>query len=253
MSEPIANPKETLDRLAELERELETVRDELDHGQRLMTLGTMTAGVAHEVNNVLTPALAYAQMAQSRPEDDALKLKAVDKAVEGIGSAARILDAILDFSRGTADDVTSDVSAVLRAAMECLGRDLERSGIHVRNEVPRDASVSVPTLALQQVFMNLLLNSVKALRSEGGTITVSLAEDADHVTVSFRDDGPGVPPEIAAAVFDPFVTTRQTQGGHGLGLTMCRRVVEGAGGSICLCPPEAGEGARFEIRLPRAS
>ncbi len=90
---------DVLDRLAKAEEELAALRRELDHSHQLATLGTLTAGIAHEINNILTPVLAYAQLARSNPHDAGLRAKALDRAVAGVESASRITEAVLGFAR----------------------------------------------------------------------------------------------------------------------------------------------------------
>ena len=112
---------DVLDRLAKAEEELAALRRELDHSHQLATLGTLTAGIAHEINNILTPVLAYAQLARSNPHDAGLRAKALDRAVAGVESASRITEAVLGFARTEDEAERADVAEVIASSLACLG------------------------------------------------------------------------------------------------------------------------------------
>jgi signal transduction histidine kinase len=254
-----------LPRLAKAEADLESLRKELDHTHQLATLGTLTAGIAHEINNILTPVLAYAQMAVGNPEDAALQAKALDRAIAGVESASRIIEAVLGFAR--ADEATrpANISRVIEASLACLGRAPERDGVSLTLEVDPEAMVSIRPLALQQVMLNLVLNAVTALQGSRGELRIIVAPQEDGTTqIKVADNGPGIPDKVASTLFEPFVTSRPRQGGggrpgepggSGLGLAICKRLIEDAGGSITVGPGcfesenPPGPGATFTITL----
>jgi signal transduction histidine kinase len=259
----VTTEREALERLHAMEAELVAVRRELEHTHRLATIGTITAGVAHEINNLLTPALAYAQRATSDPDDTALLQKAVEKSRAGIDAASRILDAVLGFSCADEEPDDARPDAALQAAIDCIGRDLSKDGITIERQIPADLRCRIRPLALQQVLLNLVLNACKALRPRGGRIIVTAAKHGQQtIRISVADTGPGVPREIATTLFEPFVTapidggrrngrSAPGQGGSGLGLTVCRRTIEAAGGTIAV-DSSPGQGATFLIELPAA-
>lgn len=254
---------EALRHLGRVEDELASLRRELDHTSRLASVGTLAAGVAHEVNNLLTPAMAYLQLAEERPHDAAIQQKAMRAARSGIAGAAKILQALLGFSSagastaGTRPDQPSSVRRALQSACDCLG-DLERRGIQLRTDLTDSHLAMIDPLALQQVMLNLLLNSRRALAGRGGTISVSARRDRSRLVITFSDDGPGIPPQILDHIFEPFVTAplegcdEDSPAGTGLGLAICRRAVEQAGGSIG-ARSAPGRGATFTITLPAGS
>jgi two-component system sensor kinase FixL len=251
------DPPQALLRLELFEQQLQGLQQELEHAQRLATIGTLASGVAHEVNNLLTPALAYAQLARAQADDVELLRKAAEKSADGIEAACRILHAILDFSHRPSSQQRADVNAVLDASIECLGRDPGRDGISIQRGVPSGTTVRMEELSLQQVLLNLLLNACKMLRAQrGGTIIVkATAASPDRVRLTVSDDGPGLDPGIADRVFEPFVTAAPAgdarEGGSGLGLAICRRAVEAAGGTISVNSTPNG-GATFALDLPAA-
>jgi len=233
---------------------------ELEQTIRLATIGSMTAGVAHEINNLLTPVLAYAQMAQSDPE---LMPKALDKTIAGVQTACQIVDAILGFARETADaGQVCDVDAVLDAALACLARDLEKDDIVLEREIDGDAMPAIPPVILQQVLLNLLLNAREAMLDQHGARVLRIESFRDSyagVVIRVSDTGPGIAPDIVATLFEPFITTKRTEGvddepqaiqagGSGLGLSVCRHLLAKHGGTIDI-DASYQNGAMFRIRL----
>lgn len=250
---------DVLARLLRAESELVSLRRELDHSHQLATLGTLTAGIAHEINNILTPVLAYAQLARQNPHDTALRAKALDRAISGVASAARITEAVLGFARAEDEDGHANITEVVESCLACLARDPARDGVEVKLEAPADAAVSIRPLALQQVLLNLILNAINALAGRSGEIRIIAQARGETTRITVTDSGPGIPKDIADRLFEPFVSSHSRNGatptghgGSGLGLAICRRLVEDVGGSITLVDPgeNPGGGATFRIDLP---
>ena len=249
---------EAIRRLAEVEGELASLSQQLAHTQQLATLGTLTAGIAHEINNILTPVLAYAQLASANPHDTALGTKALQQAIAGVESASRITEAVMGFAKADADGDHTDVAEVVEASLACLGRDLARDGIELGLRLPNNAEVRIRPLALQQVMLNLILNAITALRGSGGELRIAAVARADGTTsITVSDTGPGIPSGLAGRLFEPFVTGQENPragddrrlGGSGLGLAVCKRLIETAGGSI-EASSTPGCGATFTIIIP---
>ncbi len=246
-------------RIAQAERDLDLLQHQLQHAHRLATVGTLAAGVAHEINNIMTPVLAYAQLARADPHDAALQVKALDRAIAGAESASRIAQAVLGFTRTDDDLEHANVSEAIDAALACLARDPSKDGTQLDISVDRDADVRIPPLALQQVLMNLILNAVTAMRPKRGSLRISVAQHADGATrITLADTGPGIPRHLLATLFEPFVTSRaepdhsraaEAVSGSGLGLAVCKRLVENVGGRI-EARSNPGQGAAFTITLP---
>jgi signal transduction histidine kinase len=253
-----------LERLEAMTAELDGLRRELAHRDRLATIGTLSAGVAHELNNVLTPALGYARLVSAETTDIDQLRKAFSRTAAGVESACRLLDSILGYANPDEGAVGADVAEVLEAALACLGGK-EKRGVEIECAVPAGTDVAIAPIALEQVLLNLLLNARRALADRGGTIRVSAARHGAETVIMVADDGPGIPEDMREAIFEPFVSHAGREaaiadgaapssgaGGSGLGLSMCRRAIAAASGRICVHPTEGG-GATFEITLPALS
>ncbi len=251
-------------RLARSVEEAEALREELYKAQQLATLGTLTAGIAHEINNILTPVLAYAQLARSNPHDTALWAKAMERTIAGVESASRITEAVLGFARGDGETTDHcDLAEVVSSALACMGRDPAREGVRLVVDVADGLEVRIPLLSLQQVLLNLVLNAMTALKkTRGGTLRIAAVPvDGNSTRISVEDTGTGIPPELLPRLFNPFVTGARRgadghqrprgPGGTGLGLAVCKRLIENAGGKIEVASVP-GEGATFSITLNNA-
>jgi signal transduction histidine kinase len=275
--QPQSRDSAPIEQLDQVHSTLTALQSDADHVFRLATMGTLTAWLAHEVNNLLTPAMGYMQLAKRDPDDSELVMRAIDKAMAGIESATRISEALLGFS-STADDQTNrcNLHHVVYAALDCMPRDPAKDGISLRVNVPHDAEVAMAPHALQHVLLNLVLNACNALRGQEGQITISSIQHANgQMIITVSDSGPGIPKDIAGRIFEPFVSTgkswriasgnaqdtgpTQTNSGGGstgLGLAVCRHLMEQAGGTIT-ASSGPGTGATFTItvqavRTPRA-
>ena len=224
---------------------------ELDRSQHLAALGTIAAMVAHEVNNLMTPVLTYTQLAQAHPEDAALVAKALDRASAG---ASRLLESparswALSKPPSHGDSSECDLAAVVSDAIACVPRGTLR-GTRIETQLQPGLRAAIGPASFQQVVLNLLLNSLKALSGKSGMISIrAKLKQPGHAIIEFEDDGPGVSATLAPRVFEVFASGAN---GTGLGLAMCRRLIEGSGGEIWI--DNAGSpGARFCVRLPLAA
>lgn len=256
-------PAPLLNELEAMTERLEQVESDLERLHALATLGTIAGSIAHEFNNILTPMMSYAQMAQQHPEDADLTEKALAKAVEGAHRASEIASCMLGFVRDAPGDAVH-IGHAVRDTLACLARPPEKDGIELRVEVDGDAWAAMRPVALQQVLLNLLLNARRAMLPRGGAITIAACRSTwntaggETVEVRVADTGPGLPAEVRARVFEPFVPgpastqARPGRPGTGLGLSICRRLIEQVGGSISVAS-ESGRGTEFVIVLPAAA
>ena len=254
-NDQLASIEQLLEHFEHLENQFNTVRESLTQSHRLTTLGTLASIVAHELNNILTPVMSYAELALGRPGDEALTRKALEKAMGGCQRAAKISQCILEFSHTSDQTQIANLPDTVKDTLSCLARDPAKDGIELILNVP-DVQVQMSPLNLQQVLMNLILNARKVLRKTGGTLEISGRSNARHLHLEIRDTGPGIPLEIQETLFEAFVTQNADPSdinhesrGTGLGLCICRDLVHQVGGEIDF-QTDAGQGTTFFLTLP---
>jgi len=238
------------DRVALLQRQVQRL-------QKLAGLGTMSAVLAHEFNNLLTPIIGYVQAAQQR-QDAKFTATALEKTLSHARHAAGLCAKILGMaSDETTAPASTDLRPLVEDAMECLGRDLTKEGIEIAIEVSPTLQARINPTSIKQVLFNLLLNARQAMLERRGMLTVTAQRVGDHmVRLSVRDNGPGIKAEAIERIFEPFFTTksragRPDRGGLGLGLYVSRQLVEEGGGKLTV-ESTPGEGATFTLWLPAA-
>lgn len=226
---------------------------------RMATIGTLAAGVAHEINNPLASVLANLDLALCKVEVGGLMPSASAQILEELrdarAGAERVHHIVRDlkiFSRGEADTLGSvDVEQVIESALRMAGNEL-RHRARLRKHYAPVPPVDANEPRLGQVFLNLLINAAQAI-PEGHfeenevRIETSLAENG-VVVVTFADTGHGIPLEVRQRIFTPFFTTKPIGVGTGLGLSICHRIVTSFGGSISF-ESEAGKGSTFRVTL----
>lgn len=231
------------------------------HDQRLQALGTLSAALAHEMNNLLTPILGYARLAMQRPDDLALQQKAASKTHDAAERAVHACTAVMSLARGPVPVGTSQTAVVadaVHAAAALLGwaEPGADTQVHVTVE-PADLAAAMSPTALEQVLVNLMQNARRAM-GPGGAVSISAHKNrsTQQLEMTLSDSGPGVPDQHAPMLFEPFVTgpaASRTDGekpGTGLGLWISRALVESAGGSLELAAnPSDQPGACFRLAL----
>lgn len=239
--------------LAKLEREVEALREQLRHAQGLATLGTMTAMVAHEFNNILTPMINYAQQAKSNP---ALIDKAITRAADDGLRAAEICGAILgltDASRAAPAELNLD--DLVRQTVTAMGRDPRKDGIEMTIDIPTDLVIRIRRTELQQVVLNLIMNARSAVLAKAPPrlVQVWARRKRKRLVLRVSDNGEGIPAKHLSKIFEPFFTTKQggngSTDGRGLGLSICRQIAAALGGQIEV-ESTPGQGAAFTVSVP---
>ena len=239
-------------KVAERTRALEDAQAHLVRNEKLAAVGQLTASIAHEINNPIAVIQGNLDLlrellgAQAAPA--AAELKLIDEQIERM---RLIVTQLLQFARPTEFAGYVDSVQPARVIDDCLvlvGHLLAKTRIDVRRAFDSERTVAINRQELQQVLVNLLVNAIHVM-PEGGTLTLSVADAADdavHVTVA--DTGPGLPPELQAQLFQPFVTRKKD--GTGLGLWISRSLVERYGGDITAANRGDGvRGAVFTVRL----
>ncbi|MGE5235579.1 MAG: sensor histidine kinase [Acidobacteriota bacterium] len=240
---------------------LNTMMDELRHRQdvlvqshKLSAIGTLTAGVAHELNNPINNITLTAEVLR---EDyptlaDADRLDMVNDLVSQAERAQKIVRNLLDFARES--EITTeklDVADLLRQAASLAANQIKLSGA----KIALDVSENLPAIhgdkhSLSQVLVNLLLNALDAVGKGGHVrITATTAREPGYIRVQVADDGRGIPPHVLPNIFDPFFTTKSGGKGTGLGLSVSLGIVRQHGGDI-LVESTPGQGTVFTVVLP---
>jgi signal transduction histidine kinase len=265
------NPKEDLSRLLqevpiqEALNDTINLRKQMIRTERLSTIGLMTAGFIHEINNPLASVVALAELCLARMRNSERDVPDVEVSLEKIVTeskrisrlAARMLSAAREHPKGSEP---SEPAAIIDEATQLVKPQIARKGLKLDWERPA-ALPEAPCGAdqLKQVMLNLLINAVQAT-PQGGTVRVAAsfhlpdprgAKEPAHLTIVVSDTGGGIPPEHRARIFEPFFTTKKAGEGTGLGLYICRQIIERCGGSLAV-ESAPGRGTTFTITLPTA-
>ena len=246
-------------RLAETQRQLDDLREQLTESQRLATIGTIAAVIAHEFNNLLTPIVSYSQYAlqsaeSAKPDAELIK-KALNKAFQSSTKAGRICTSMLGLARGESSFGNVEIQRLVEETLLVLARDPQKDGIALRVQVQPGLTVHGDHVQLEQVLLNLLINARQAMLGKGGSITIKAQrQDTGELRIQVVDTGPGIPEKYLHRIFDPFFTTKGTTRkgepkGTGLGLAICKEIVEHHRGRIEV-QSEVGKGSTFSIYLP---
>lgn len=258
---PIAVSEDDLsERLAFMQTQLDGLREQLTESQRLATIGTISAVIAHEFNNLLTPIVSYSQVALNsaegeKPDMDLIR-KALTKSYQSSAKAGRICTSMLGLARGESIFGRVSVQKVVDETLIVLARDPKKDGIALRVQIQPDLMVDADPVQLEQVLLNLLINARHALLlGKGGSITIK-AQEAEYgeTRIQIIDTGPGIPEKVLPKIFQPFFTTKGTTRkgeakGTGLGLAICKEIVEHHRGRIEV-ESAVGKGTTFSIYLP---
>jgi two-component system NtrC family sensor kinase len=229
----------------------------LVESHKLRAVGTLTAGVAHELNNpinniTLTSHLLLEDYA-SLP--DAERNEMINDIIHEAERTKKIVGSLLDFTRQSESKVEPiDLAEVVKKTLALSQNQLHLKGVRVTLEVaPFLPLVHGDSQQLSQVVLNLVLNAVDA-SPKGGIIEVSVrrAKDENYVEIRVKDHGPGIPSHVLPLIFDPFFTTKPKGKGVGLGLSICKGILSRHGGELTV-ETEAGKGATFSVHLPVTS
>jgi len=233
--------------------ELRKTQEQLQHSRLLASLGEMTAGIAHEVNNPLGCILLYSELLASSDVPSQMKkdLKVIHEEAK---RATKIMTDLLTYGRRTKSQTRRlNLYNPLKKVLEMRRYEQKVQNITVStNLAAGPLHVNGDSSQLMQVFMNLMLNAEEALRaSNGGNIIITTETHDEWARVRIADDGPGIPPKNLNQVFYPFFTTKEIGEGTGLGLSTCYGIITGHDGLIRAENNEMG-GATFTIELPLA-
>jgi C4-dicarboxylate-specific signal transduction histidine kinase len=251
--------RETTQAVERREQELRDKQEQLVQAAKLATLGELTTGVAHELNNPLNNIGLFVGNVIDRMMLGELDLERVvsdlEKAMDQVGKATEIITHLRTFGRAAPISLEPvAVGDILERSLSLMNEQLRVREINVDVEpAPDELVVLGNAIQLEQVVINLLTNARDALvDAPEKTIRLSSALTKDErVSITVSDTGPGIPPGLEQRIFDPFFTTKEVGMGTGLGLSINYGIVKEHGGSIEVTS-KPGEGACFEIELPVA-
>jgi signal transduction histidine kinase len=211
----------------------------------------MAAGIAHEVKNPLTALKGYAELLPARKNDPAFLERFGRVVLDEVGRLDRLVGDLLALARPPAGPPREvDLRGLAEGLAELVRPEAAAAGIDVAVETGASpATVRADAEALRRALLNLARNAIEAMRETGGALTLRVRREEGEALIDVADTGPGVPPDIRARLFEPFVSGRP--GGTGLGLAIAARNVASSGGRI-EARSTPGEGAVFTVRIPTA-
>jgi PAS domain S-box-containing protein len=229
---------------------------QLRRAERLASVGTLVGGVAHELNNPLSAikGLSHLMLLDPHSDEDCEALEVIHRESDRM---ARIVDDLRRLARQSQEGENTprapvDVNELVRHILRVRGYSLTTRNVRIVEELqPGLGSVLADPGRLEQVLLNLVVNAEQAITeaSGSGSITIRTRSEAQEVSITVQDTGPGIAPENLERIFDPFWTTKGPGEGTGLGLSLVHRIVADHGGTIRV-ESELGRGARFTVLLP---
>jgi len=253
--------QKTTDEITRREKELREKQAQLVQAGKLATLGELTTGVAHELNNPLNNIALFIgnvidaiELGVAQPE---LMTKQLNNALRQVSKATEIISHLRTFGRAApASREVVGVNEIVERALSLMDQQLRGRQIQVKLDFsPDNPPVVANAIQLEQVFINLFANARDALKEakvKRIEVRSAILRDRDLVELTFADTGPGVPEGLEQRIFDPFFTTKDVGQGTGLGLSITYGIVKDHQGTISVVKGSPGEGATFLVQLPLA-
>jgi two-component system NtrC family sensor kinase len=240
----------------ELRRQVVALQSQLEHSQRMATIGELSSTTTHEFNNLLTTIINYAKLGL-RHKDEPTRDKALQKINDAATRATKVASSVLAMARSRSGGFEPiSLNSILDDTLHLIGREFQKHRIALETEVQQELPmVFGSSTQLQRVLVNLLVNARQATRA-GGSVRVRLEHDtqSNEVVLQVRDNGSGISPELLPKIFEPYFTTKEGpdasgQGGTGIGLSSCKQIIDAHSGRIRV-DSGLGKGTAFTIRLP---
>ena len=248
------------DRVEEKTRELKRAHAHVLQVEKMATIGKMAAVVAHEINNPLAGILTYAKLLKrwvERGDVVTPKKEEAEQCLDLIAGESRrcgdLVKNLLTFSRTSQMNIqSSDLNAIVDRAVRLLAHQLKMNGV----ELHQDLADGLPVLQcdpgqIEQVLLALMINAIDAMPRGGNLWLRTLQREQSEEIFEVRDDGSGIPPEILERIFEPFLTTKESGKGVGLGLAVSHNIIQRHHGRIDV-QSEVGKGTTFTVSLPLA-
>ena len=239
------------------------LEEQLLRAQRMESIGTLAGGIAHDLNNALTPIMVSASFLKTRSEDEII-LQVVENIENSASRAAKMVKQVLTFARGVEGERVPLNPKQLIAEIQRIAEETFLKQITINTEIADELNAVIgDATQIHQVLLNLCVNARDAMPN-GGKLTLAArnvavdenyvhmhvdAKPGSYVMISVSDTGTGIPPEIREKIFEPFFTTKEFGKGTGLGLSTVSAIVKSHGGFLNLYS-EVGKGTRFDVYLP---
>jgi signal transduction histidine kinase len=235
--------------------EADQLRQQLLQAQKLSSVGALASSVAHEFNNILTTIINYTRLALRNHADEAGRTQALERILKGSQRAATIINSMLGFARNTSvHRQPTDLIALVEEVLVLTDKDLSKHRIQVEKKYHGRPQACIVPAQIEQVLLNLIINARQAM-PRGGHLRIEVRENArtQMVELKVADTGVGIPPDRLRLIFEPFYTTKEPDanghGGTGLGLSVCRQIIEQHQGRIRV-ESVVGKGSTFTVKLP---
>ena len=234
--------------------ETEVLRRQLLQAQRLSSVGAVASGVAHEFNNILTTVINYAKLGLKTDAVGSQK-QAFEKILKGGQRAAAIVASMLGMARPSmARREETDLATIVDDVLLLIDKDLSKNRVQIDKRISASPKVFAVASQIEQIVLNLILNAKQAMPT-GGRLKIDVRENLESgmAEVRIADTGVGIPPERLRMIFEPFYTTKEPDadghGGTGLGLSVCKQIIESHHGRIRV-ESAPGRGSAFTVKLP---
>jgi two-component system NtrC family sensor kinase len=241
------------DMVEERTRELKETQSHLIQSEKLASVGRLAAGIAHEINNPLTPIqLILEGMHEDIEYGDDIRVEDIQRILESVIRIKGVVERLQQFTRKRHDEraIMRRISLhkILENLLALTQKVMQQQRIEIRTNIDDKIEIMGNADQLEQVFLNLMLNAQSAI-GENGHITITSEKDGDYALFIVEDNGKGIAEDIIDKIFEPFMTTKDD--GSGLGLFISYGIVENHGGDIEV-ESQWGQGTRFTVKLPLA-
>lgn len=243
----IAGFDDLCDRLDKAQRDLDKTMQQAFYSEKMASIGQLTAGIAHEINNPLGGLLNCVKTMLDEPENLELHKRYIPLLETGLRRIEHIMRQLLNFGRKAPLTFSKvDIDGIIRECFELLEYRLKDINLTLDLNLAENYCIDIE--ALRQIIVNTALNAIQAM-PDGGSLAVSTTKAYTRIIIVVKDTGTGIDPTIINKIFDPFFTTKEVGEGTGLGLAVTYSLVQQMGGNIDV-QSEPGKGAAFTISLP---
>ena len=243
----IAGFNDLCERLDKAQKDLDKTMQQAYYSEKMASLGQLTAGIAHEINNPLGGLLNCVKTMQEEPENLELHNRYIPLLDKGLKRIEHIMRQLLNFGRKAPLSFSKvDIDEIIRECFELLEYRLKN--IHLALHLNLAEKFFIDVEALRQIIVNTALNAIQAM-PQGGTLTVRTMRFQNNILITVQDSGTGIDPALMNRIFDPFFTTKEVGEGTGLGLAVTYALIEQMGGTIEV-ESELGKGTILTISLP---